>query len=399
MKFISLLLLFVSLATFGQSGVWTRTGIVDSTISITGSGNSIWAATQNNGVQHLEINTGNLTIYNQVNTGFITNDFRSIAVSPTTVYAGTFDNGYYTYFNSEWTHYDTLNSPLPGMQVNDFCLYNDSIIFIATDQGLVKIENATWTIFDSTIIAAKKLTCLYKDNSNRLWIGSKYHGVTKLEDGIFTNYNYENAGINNDWIRAISSNSVGLMFIADYLGVNTYQPETDDWLFVYNTFTAPMSSERVNKIGFQQNGTLWFATHIGVTSADTSNFWNQYYDYNSNLPHNVTDGLYIDDADRVWVATYGGVAVFTNTNELPATTTQLFLSPNPCNNLLSVSANPSSEITIYNLQGASVTKDVKIAENFGEQILTADVTSLPTGMYWVVMTTGETSVTEAFIKK
>ena len=263
----------------------------------------------------------------------------------------------------------------------------------------MKIENATWTIFDSTIIAAKKLTCLYKDNSNRLWIGSKYHGVTKLEDGIFTNYNYENAGINNDWIRAISSNSVGLMFIADYLGVNTYQPETDDWLFVYNTFTAPMSSERVNKIGFQQNGTLWFATHIGVTSADTSNFWNQYYDYNSNLPHNVTDGLYIDDADRVWVATYGGVAVFTNTNELPATTTQLFLSPNPCNNLLSVSANPSSEITIYNLQGASVTKDVKIAENFGEQILTVDVTSLPTGMYWVVMTTGETSVAQAFIKK
>ena len=80
MKFISLLLLFVSLATFGQSGVWIRTGIVDSTISIAGSGNSIWAATQNNGVQNLEINTGNLTIYNQVNTGFITNDFRSIAV-------------------------------------------------------------------------------------------------------------------------------------------------------------------------------------------------------------------------------------------------------------------------------------------------------------------------------
>ena len=50
-------------------------------------------------------------------------------------------------------------------------------------------------------------------------------------------------------------------------------------------------------------------------------------------------------------------------------------------------------------QGASVTKDVKIAENFGEQILTVDVTSLPTGMYWVVMTTGETSVAQAFIKK
>ena len=399
MKFISIILLFVSSATFGQSGVWTKTGIVDSTISLTGSGNNIWAATQNNGVQHLEINTGNLTIYNQFNTGFITNDFRSIAMSATTVYAGTFSNGYYIFHNNEWTHFDTINSPLPGMQVNDFCLFNDSTIFIATDNGLVKIENEIWTIYDSTIIAANKLTCLYKDNSNRLWIGSKYHGVTKLEDGIFTNYNYENAGIDNDWIRAISSNSTGLMFIADYFGVNTYQPETDDWLFVYNTFTAPMSSERVNKIGFQQNGTLWFATHIGVTSADTSNTWNQYYDYNSDLPHNVTDGLYIDDADRVWIATYGGVAVFTNTNELPTTTTQLFLSPNPCDNLLMVSANSSSAIRLYNMQGASVTNEVKIAENFGEQILTVDVTSLPTGMYWVVMTTGETSVAQAFIKK
>ena len=399
MKFISIILLFVSSATFGQSGVWTRTGIVDSTISITGNGNNIWAATQNNGVQHLEISSGNLTIYNQFNTGFITNDFRSIAMSATTVYAGTFSNGYYIFHNNEWTHFDTINSPLPGMQVNDFCLFNDSTIFIATDNGLVKIENEIWTIYDSTIIAANKLTCLYKDNSNRLWIGSKYHGVTKLEDGIFTNYNYENAGINNDWIRAISSNSTGLMFIADYFGVNTYQPETDDWLFVYNTFTAPMSSERVNKIGFQQNGTLWFATHIGVTSADTSNTWSQYYDYNSDLPHNVTDGLYIDDADRVWIATYGGVAVFTNTNELPTTTTQLFLSPNPCDNLLMVSANSSSAIRLYNMQGASVTNEVKIAENFGEQILTVDVTSLPTGMYWVVMTTGETSVAQAFIKK
>lgn len=398
MKFLLLLLLFAASVTFGQSGVWTKTGIVDATISISGNENNIWAATQNNGVQHLEINTGNLTIYNQLNTGFVTNDFRSIAASPSTIYAGTFSNGYYTFYNNEWTHFDTTNSPLPGMQVNDFCLFNDSTIFIATDNGLVKIENEIWIIYDSTLIAANKLTCLYKDNANRLWIGSKYHGVTKLEDGIFTNYNYENAGINNDWIRAISSNSSGLMFIADYFGVNTYQPETDDWLFVYNTFTAPMSSERVNKIGFQQNGTLWFATHIGVTSADTSNFWQQYYDYNSELPHNVTDGLYIDEADRVWVATYGGVAVFANQAQLPTNDISLSLSPNPCHNLLSVSVHPSSEIRLYNMQGASVTHEVKIAENFGEQILTIDVSSLASGMYWVIMVTDESSVAQAFIK-
>ena len=399
MKFISLLLLFASLAAFGQSGVWIGTGMMDSTISVAGRQNDIWAATQNNGVQHLETTTGNLTIYNQLNTEFVTNDFRSIAVSPTTIYAGTFNNGFYTFYNNEWTHFDTINSPLPGMQVNDFCLYNDSIIFIATDNGLVKIENEIWTIYDSTLIAANKLTCLYKDNSNRLWIGSKYHGVTKLEDGIFTNYNYENAGINNDWIRAISSNSTGLMFIADYFGVNTYQPETDDWLFVYNTFTAPMSSERVNKIGFQQNGTLWFATHIGVTSADTSNFWTQYYDYNSNLPHNVTDGLYIDDEDRVWLATYGGVAVFTSTDNLPTTSTDLQVYPNPCSQQLTISANPGSLISVYDIQGQSVANLIKIDHNFGEQQIQIDVSALPKGVFLVCMEIDTSISTKVFVKQ
>jgi ligand-binding sensor domain-containing protein len=377
---------------------WVRTGIVDSTISVTGGKGGIWAATQNNGLQFLDTATGQLKIYNTENTDFITNDFRSVMITGDSIYAGTFDAGFYLITNTTLEHYDANNSLLPGMLVADIILYDKQTVFFATDKGLVKKTGNEWTVYDSlnSEIAANKLTCLYIDKDSTLWIGTRFNGVSTLKDDVFTNYNYNNAGLNDNWVRAIASDKNGLMYIADYLGVNTYDTESDFWLFVYNTFTAPMSSERVNKIGFQSNGTLWFATHIGVTSADTSNFWSQYYSDNSNLPHNTTDGLYIDENDRVWIATYGGVAVFSMKENLPMYPNQLVIAPNPCSSELTISSINFDSLIIYDAMGHNITNLLTIRETLGESIITINVSALSRGVYFIY--TPENGSTASFIK-
>ncbi|MFZ1635521.1 MAG: T9SS type A sorting domain-containing protein [Chitinophagales bacterium] len=400
MKFIVILFILTSTALFGQQPEWIATGIVDSAISVSGGQNGIWAATQNNGIQFLNTNNGRVTIYNTDNTPFVTNDFRCVLAVNDKVYAGTFDKGLYILENNNWIYLDTINSPLPGMSISDFCSYDENTMYVATDKGLAKIENDTWEIFDSlnSGISANKLTCLYKDANSVLWIGSRYHGVTTLQDNIFTNYNFDNAGINDNWIRAVCGDANGYMYIADYFGVNKYDVINDDWIFVYNTFTAPMTSERVNKIGFQENGTMWFATHIGVTSADIDNNWSQFYSDNSGLPHNTCDGLFIDADDRVWVACYGGVAVFADKNSLPEFETNLIIYPNPCKTTITIEAPGFEQYMIFDMMGNQLISTANFSETFGNRLSVLDVTSLPSGVYLISAQNAETIVSKAFVK-
>lgn len=388
MKFLFLpAICFIFSYSYAQTGQWFLFGIEDTVTGISGHNNQVWASTQNAGVKMLDKSTGEITVFDINTAHFATNRFRSIKYIGQSVYAGTFTQGFYVFENNEWSHFDTINSDLPGNNITDFIF--DSIneaVWIATDKGLAKLIDNNWEVFDSinSEIAGNVLTSLFLDKDNALWIGTRFAGASKLEDGVFTTFNYDNAGLNDNWVRTIYADTSGMMYFADYFGVDKYDPVNDAWLYVFNLMTSGLSNERVNKMAQDNNYNLWFASHEGVTKWDMNETWEQFYTSNSLLPHNTIDALFIDADNLVWVGTQGGLAAYNeNGFQFPAFENDVTVYPNPFVNIFQIDLKGSDHISIYDLSGNLVFESATDHAITGEFTLEIDLSECANGIYLI----------------
>lgn len=385
---------------------WIRTGITDTILAIHGDGTLIWMATEADGVKSFDPVTGAITTYNQNNTGFPDNDFRSILYFDGDVYAGTYSKGLFQLHDGTWLVNDTLNSPIPGNSVRDIILDStDNSIWLATDKGLANKNGDAWTIYDSlnSPLEGSFINCLFQSDDGTLWIGTKYAGLTKKSGDTWETYNYFNSGINDNLIRAITQDAEGYLYVANIPGINKYDIAADNWLFVYNPFTVPMTSEKVNRMGFDAYDNFWMATHGGVTRADSTNHFTLYYDYNSNLPNNVCDALYVDNNNTTWVGSYGGLAFFNTTAPIPTTIVRsLEVFPNPATDVLHIQTtqvfdNPPL-IRIADLHGHLLYEENGSAITYGEVTYDIPVSHLPAGVYVVMVISDEALSQDTFVK-
>ncbi|MEZ5014014.1 MAG: hypothetical protein R2794_06955 [Chitinophagales bacterium] len=215
---------------FGQSS-WTLTPVFDSILNIAGRGDTIWMATQNAGIAFFSLGSGQKGYLDPTNSALQEWDMRSICLTGDAMYAGGNTTGLYVIKGAEVVHYDSLLSLLPGNSVTSIIAdpLSDTV-YMATNKGLVKWLDGVSAIYDSahSEIGADMLTKLFFDSQHNLWIGTRHNGVTKFDGTTFTNYNFDNAGINDNWVKCMAEDSYGIYF-ADYLGVDKY-PAGDDWL-------------------------------------------------------------------------------------------------------------------------------------------------------------------------
>lgn len=394
---ICLILLTKSL--FAQQ--WLTTGITDSVISVCAQEHLIWAATSNDGIKSFDKQTGAIEVYNTTNGAVATNDFRVVKYFNGRIYAGAFFGGYYIFEDNVWTHYDTTNSILPGMNVTDI-EFNpaENIVWVATDGGLVKIVDDTWEVIDSlnSDLAGTVLTCLLYDAHDQLWIGTRYNGLSKYVDGVYTTYNYDNSGISDNMIRTLASDSEGNLFVADYYGVGLYNPFTDVWEYVFNTETSGLTSNRVNRMVFDHNDHLWFVSHDGVTHWDLQYFY-QYYSTNSPLPHNTTDGLCVDDENIIWIGSFGGLTGYNENNvTLPAYESELVVYPNPFKDILHAEIKNGDRITVTDLYGQMIYDEIVDENLVGVFYAEIDLSPVERGIYLISVFNGSGHLIRKIIK-
>lgn len=398
-----LFITFIYLFPFSlqSQNTWTTTGIRDSVIAVSGAQGIIVAATQNNGVAIFNTVSGVTQIFNIASGDMSTNDFRAVSCINEKIYAGSLDDGMYLHENDNWQHFTVQNSPLPGNSVTDFAFDSlNDIVYVATDGGLASIHNNAWTIYDSinSPLPGNTLTCLLLDDANRLWIGTRYTGMAKMEDGGWEIYNFLNSGINDNYIKAITEDTHGFLYVADYFGINKYEIASDNWLFVYNMFTSPISSDRINRMGFDDEGTFWIATHNGVNEVDTANQWTAFFAENSDLPHNTTDGLFIDENNWVWAGTYGGLAFYASSSDKSDFPPAIAVDPNPCSNEIVVSTFTPMQISIYTLSGTAVLRGFQTVDGYGECKTVIPVSALSPGIYLISATGDQQTLVKRFIK-
>jgi len=404
MRLAVCLYLLSAIPAVGQN-VWIQTGIRDTILSIDKGGEFLWIATENAGIKTFDPATGAVNTYDNTNSAIQTADFRVIRCAFGKVFAGSYLDGLYVFADGNWIHYDTSNSGLPGNTIRDLCVVpEDSSIWLATDGGLTHFMHNSWVVFDSISdnIQGTHINCLHRSSDGTLWIGTRYNGITKWKDGVAENFNYLNSGINDNFIRDIAEDANGMLYVANNVGINTYDPETDYWLFVYTLYTAPLSSDKINQMGFDNAETFWMVTHHGITRADSANVWTQFYDYNSALPHNTADALYLDPNGRVYAGTYGGLAFYDAEADLPELENNLLIYPNPASDEILVQAQYTvgNEIylTISDIQGKTVFQAPLSGYVFGACTYSIPIVSLSTGIYHVTLLDGAKRSSAKFLK-
>jgi len=78
--------------------------------------------------------------------------------------------------------------------------------------------------------------------------------------------------------------------------------------FENHTLKTGLPQNTVTDIGQDQQGYLWFATHVGVARYDGYTF--EHYNLSNGLPDDEVNCLLVDMEGRVWFGTQGGIGIF-----------------------------------------------------------------------------------------
>lgn len=120
--------------------------------------------------------------------------------------------------NDERIFYDKLNSGLPNNFVRSLSVDASGNKWIGTDEGLVKYDGTSWTIFTTSNsgLPSDKVLSLAIDSSDNIWIGTYKGGLAKFDGFNWTIYTTSNSNLPDDRIYALAIDSDGTKWIGTY---------------------------------------------------------------------------------------------------------------------------------------------------------------------------------------
>ena len=203
----------------------------------------------------------------------------------------------------------SVDQGLSQTVVNDIIQSTDGYIWIATSNGLDKLDGINFTqYYSQNGLNDNKVFSLYEGNDGVLWIGTG-NGLNYLVgDSIYT---YEElTPLRNETVISLYEDSNGDLWIGtDGAGLWTFSKDRN---LIQNTTNHGLANNRVRAIVEDRDKTIWIGTRGGLTSLSNGNFRN--YHVEDGLPEERIRDLKIDDQGILWIATRNGFAQFANGN-------------------------------------------------------------------------------------
>ncbi len=149
-------------------------------------------------------------------------------------------------------------------------------------------------------ITANEISAIYEDSEKRLWIATG-NGVGYLdEEDIFHEMKLEKfsssfTGIHEDYQGNIwiASSNYGVMKLSESSFINVFEK-------------ARIQSVVVNAVAYY-DGVYFFGTDNGLITFDGMKVTQRYYELKKKTEGCRVRALYADDANNLWVCTYGGL--------------------------------------------------------------------------------------------
>lgn len=190
---------------------------------------------------------------------------------------------------------DNQNRVWLGTYDNGACVFTpDTTTMLGLEEGL--LHNTIWSIDI--------------DHLGRVWLGTNA-GVSKYEDGRFSNYSTSGSGDYMDRVTAIHEDRKNRIWFGVVSGIARF--ENGD--FVDDPMLDNFPGTRVRSIYEADNGDMWFGAENGLVH-HTANGYKTYL-IPSGLKNSVVYNVVQDHSGRLWVGTKGGLFTFENDTLVP----------------------------------------------------------------------------------
>lgn len=215
---------------------------------------------------------------------------------------------------------------LPQNSISSIVQTRDSYLWLATQEGLVRFDGMTFTVFDKKNVGAMKsnqIWSLFEDKDGNLWMGTSNAGVLRYSKGQFTLFTKKD-GFNNDFTHAIVQDEHGTIWFGTDGGLTVLK----NGKFTTYTTKDGLPNERIRALYSDGKGSIY----IGMLDGGLSSFRDgKFTDYTTSngLPNNTVRALSGTPDGTVWIGTDGGLASFKD-GAFRIFTTEQGLSNNTC---------------------------------------------------------------------
>lgn len=203
----------------------------------------------------------------------------------------------------------TTKDGLPQNTPTSIIQTKDGYLWIATFGGLARFDGVKFTIFTTSNtpqLINNRITALYEDSNNIIWIGTEDGDIMNYQNGVFS------------LIKKSVGTPVDNTIVSFYLDQNnTLWIGTVNELRTYNTKTKQFSSFspetllkrpintkdnfHINKFVMDAEGNLWMTSNGGLIRFRDGNFAN--FRTDDGLPDDNIDSIAVNPNGGVWIST------------------------------------------------------------------------------------------------
>ena len=311
----------------------------DITKIIAASDGNLWICTYWKGVDYFDKQTGQFTHYNtETVPGFASNHIWSaIDGGNGLLYIGHVDRGFSILSIKDktvknFTHEPQTPNSLPGNEVT--CVYKDKSgnIWIGTDRGMVLFnpEAESFIPFDDkTNCISHRVYDIHQLDDNRLWIAMEFGGiaVVDLSQQLFRSSDQIHAlsiregddeyGLSNSSIRCLLQDSFGNVWAGSWGGGINFIKREPSLFSTYKYSPFPSTNNSLNSkiasgVCMDKAGNLWIGTDGGGINVFNKGRRIAIYNAdNKKFRSNTVQAALCDSKGGLWFGLfYGGIAYY-----------------------------------------------------------------------------------------
>ena len=148
-----------------------------------------------------------------------------------------------------------------------------------------------------------RILSLYEDNEGSIWVGAN-GGLFRLREALFTSYGLSD-GLSGDYVRSVLEDRRGRIWIGSAQGLDRMDPDGS----IHQIQLAEQRGNTVSVLSLAEgrDGSIWAGTFSdGVIRIDPQGQLVRHTQVQQLSSGNVR-ALVVDEQDRVWVGTQGGL--------------------------------------------------------------------------------------------
>ncbi|MBM2841337.1 MAG: hypothetical protein HW412_1865 [Bacteroidetes bacterium] len=171
-------------------------------------------------------------------------------------------------------------------------------VWVGSEGGVQRIHQGRFESYTHGEGLPNNLILSIAEGGNSIWVGGR-GGLSQIQSGTVTAYTLS-SGFPMRGVRAVYCDPEGRVWCA---GAGRIARVADS---MFSSMALDDSTERINALLFDREGTLWIGTDTGVLTLRDESF--SFLTTRNGIPPGEARPIFEDRAGRIWIATDGGLA-------------------------------------------------------------------------------------------